>query len=484
MNSGYLSSAWAELIRGGDGYFIDYKLIDNPRIREITFKGNTLFADSSLIEILNGRPGMVYNSVTAASDCRRIEKHYIDSGYSLARVNCQFDTTECYINISIDEGHLNKVIVEGNKRTKNWAITRHLPFRKGDVFKQRLGEKAIEDIFSTDLFESAKLLAVPDSSGISLVVKVTEKPYTFIRAGGSFNLEYGSKAFIDLVEDNIFGAGQQFYISTTAGEKKRAVALNFQSDRIFKTLFSYLLTTNYNEFKRNYYVDHEYKGYFRQFSYGGELSLGRQIAKLGIISIFGSLYHYSWNEPMKLERQKFEKLSIGFRSIVDTRNQRDFPEVGKYHYLNLEFAGNVKDEKSGYTRFYTSIESYYNLLPGLNFRPGFAIGVSSDFMPYFDEFSFGGIHSFPGRYEDELLGDKLFMADINLRYEIIKDLYIQGRLVSGNVWNKLGSIRLKDLKQGVGVGISLRTPLGPIETMYGRSSDGIDAFYLQAGYDW
>jgi NTE family protein len=482
--TGYLKEAWAELISDSTGVRLDYHLVDNSRIRIVNIQGAAVFQNLELYKLIESKSGAVFNAVTAERDRQALENYYIKSDYTLARVSEEFDSLTGLLIFSIDEGRINRIKIEGNHKTKNWVISRHLHFKQGDIFRQERGAKAIDDLYSTGLFETAKMVAIPDSSGIRLVVKVREKPYDYIRGGGRFDLEYRAQAFFDIVADNVFGRGQEIYLSTYIGEKKRAVSLNFRSDRILKTLFTSAVTFDYSEFKRNHYINHKYAGYNRQTSYGAKLAPGRQFPQLGMISVVGQLEQVKWEQPGHIGNQKFTKFSIGFESIVDTRDAISFPQTGKYHYFNLQFASDIRNEKTAYTRFETSLEAYYKLSDRLNFHPRLTVGASSDFMPYFDEFSLGGEDSFLGLYQDEVLGDKLVLGSLELRQRIGSRLYLMARYNAGNIWDNLERVRLSRLVHGGGVGLGLKTPIGPVEAWYGRTSAGRDAVYFDMGYRW
>lgn len=484
FESGYVSDARAELIPVESGFYIEYHLVDNPRVKKIVFEGATLFSEAELAGFIETTEGAILNHKTVSADRKALEEFYIRSGYSLVRVYSTFDPEDGRIVFKVDEGRINNIVLVGNKRTKAWAVTRHVPFDRGDVFRQKKAERGVEDLYGTDLFETVRFLAAPDRIGVTLKVLVTEKPYTIIRSGARFDLEYGSKAFIDIGDDNLFGAGLELYLSTTLGEKKRSVSLDFEADRIWNSLYTYRLFFDYGEFKRNYYIDHEYQGYLREFHHGGVLSLGRQIPRLGTISIFGQIRRYSWDEYDKSDRQRFDKGSIGFRSIVDTRDALDFPRSGKYHLFELEFAGDLSSDRAAYTRFFTSIESYYRLSDRLNFHPMFSMGASSNFMPFFDQFTLGGQQNFMGLYEDEIVGEKLFLGDLGLRYRVFGSVYLKGRCNVGNIWSKIESIRLSEMRYSGGIGLAIRTFVGPVSSSYGWTDEGLDAFYLSIGHDW
>ncbi len=484
LSTGYLEDAKAVLIPSDSGYFIEYRLADNPRIKEIVFEGDKPYDDRELYSLLENKEGMVLNSKTALADRKELETKFIGDGYSLARVSTVFDHSFERLVFKIDEGRINRISVEGNHRTKDWAIRRHIPFDPGDIYMQKSAHGGVTDLYGTGLFETARFLAVPDTQGVTLLVRVTEKPHYILRSGARYDNEYGSKVFFDLVDDNLLGDGQELFTSTTAGEKQRSVSLNFKADRIFKTLFTYILTFDYSEFKRNHYLEHEYIGHFRQFSHGGELSIGRQIPRLGTVGFVGQFRRYRWDEPDKTSRQEFDKTSIGFRSKVDTRDSFDLPSTGKYHLFQMEFSGDLSDDKPAYSRLFTSLESYYPLTERLNLHPELSLGLSSNFLPYFDKFSLGGQTGFLGLYEDEILGDKLFSGSIDFRYRAFGPVYLLARYNAGNIWSKLENIRLSELRSGAGAGILIKSPIGPVSGWYGRTAKGLNAFYLSVGYDW
>ncbi|HBC47417.1 MAG TPA: hypothetical protein DCZ43_10255, partial [candidate division Zixibacteria bacterium] len=482
-SSGYLAQAWAEIVNDSAGARLDYYLIDYPRVKLITFHGSAIYSPLELGKLISSRAGAVLNTVLLEQDKHAIESYYLKSGYTLTRVTAGFDSLTGVLVFNVDEGRINQIKIEGNKKTRRWVISRHLPFKKGEVFKQDKGEKAVDEIFGTGLFETAKMVAVPDSTGITLVIKVSEKPYNYIRGGGRYDLEYNAQVFLDFVVGNVFGGGQEMYFSTNISEKKRSVALNFRTDRIFKTLFTNIASIDYSELKRNRYLAHKYDGYTKQISYGGKLAPGRQFPQLGMISIVGQLRQINWQEPGKIKR-KFTKLSIGFESIVDTRDAICFPQTGKYHYFNVQFAADIHNQKSGYSRFETSLEAYYKLTTRLNIHPRIALGTSSDFMPYFDEFSLGGLDNFLGLHQDEYLGDKMVLGSLELRQRIGNRYYVLTRYNAGNVWENLERVRLSRLVHGGGVGVGIKTPVGPLEAWYGRTNKGLDLFYLDLGYNW
>ena len=384
----------------------------------------------------------------------------------------------------IDEGRINNIRTEGNHRTKNWIIMRDVHLHPDEIFVADKAQRSLDDLYATGLFETVKLTAQPCSTGIDLTVKVEEKSFDYVRAGIRYDREYLSAGFVDLVGTNLFGTGNEIYLSGQFGEKRRSYQFNLKADRIFKTYLTYHFSVGHSIFKRNYYVDHEYIRYLLEKGTGLEFEIGQQFPRLGKLSAALSLERHFYEDPVTAERFDKRRTSLSIRSLVDTFNSLPIPERGKLHYFELEFAGDILGGEMVYTKFYTSIEAYYPLPEGFNFHPRAELGFFNRTPPYFKLFSLGGRKIFYGLYENELTGEKIFDGSTELRKKINDYLYISARYDFGKVWDKLQSIRFDRLEHAIGASLILKTIIGPVGIAYGRTSMGQGAFYFYAGYDY
>ncbi len=484
MAGGYLRDAYAEIALCGDSGRVVFRLEDYPRIKDINFVGVSLFGREVLLEAIESGPGQVANIKRLTEDLRRIEQLYAKAGYSLARAGLvDIDRSTGRVTIRVDEGRINDIRIEGNRRTRDWVVRRDLHFRVGRHFSEKKAERSLDDLYASGLFESVKLLAEPDSVGIKLVVKVEEKSFDYIRAGLRYDNEYHAQGFADLVFSNLMGAGNEFNVSNQFGEKKQAVWLNLKADRVFKTYITYRTSIYHSHFKRNSYVDHKLIGEFEETSTGAEIELGQQFPRLGKMSAVLSYSGNRFDSP--LEERRFARIaSVSFRSLVDTFDDVPFTKKGKYHYFDLEFAGDLLGGTMVFTRFYTVLEAYYPLGRKTNFHPRIALGLSNRLPPYFKLFDLGGRDTFYGLFDHEIMGENLLNGNLEIRQELLDNVYLSARYDIGNVWARNDSMKPRNFRHGGGLSLAVKTPIGPLGIAYGCSDKGNDAVYFYVGHDY
>jgi len=484
MAGGYLRDAYAEIALCGDTGRVVFHLEDYPRIADIDFVGASLFEREVLLDTIESEVGQVANIKQLTEDLRRIEHLYAQAGYSLARAGLiDIDPRTGRVVICIDEGRINGIRIEGNRRTRNWVVMRDLHFRVGHHFSEKKAERSLDDLYASGLFESVKLLAEPDSVGIKLVVKVEEKSFDYIRAGLRYDNEYHAQGFADLVFSNLAGAGNEFNISNQFGEKKRAIWLNLKADRIFKTYITYRTSVFHSIFDRNSYAGHRHIGEFKETSTGAEIELGQQFPRLGKMSAVLAYSGNRFDSPQ--QERRFERIaSVSLRSLVDTFDDVPFTKKGKYHYFDLEFAGDLLGGTMVYTRFYTMLEAYYPLGRTTNFHPRIALGLSNRQPPYFKYFDLGGRDTFYGLFDHEIMGENLLNGNLEIRQELFDDVFLSARYDIGNIWARNDSIKPRNFRYGGGLSLAVKTPIGPLGIAYGRSDKGNDALYFYVGHDY
>jgi len=480
-----LGDAFAAIHNNGDTACLIYYISDNPRISRIQFDGLTIFTPDTLLGEMRSQAGQVANFNDLTNDLKNIEQMYKDKGFTLARARLvNIDSLTGLVNISIDEGRINQITVDGNIQTKRWVILRDFHMKPGELFSEHKAQRSLDDLYGTGYFETVKLSALPCSSGVDLNIKVMEKSFDFIRGSIRYDNEYKAAGSIDLVGSNILGLGNEFYITAQPGEKKRGLTLTLKADRIFRTYLTYKITGSYSEFKRNYYIDHEFNRNLSEIASNFEFELGQQIPRFGKFSTVLNVARYRYISPESPKRETTRRISLSLRSLVDTFDSMPLPERGKYHYFDLEFAGDVFGGDLNYTKFYTSLEAYYPLLNGLNFHPRASVGMYNKGVPHCLLFDLGGRDSFYGLFDHELMGEKVLNGSLELRQKLTGYLYVAARYDIGDFWSRIDSIKLKNLRQGYGGSVILKTFFGPVGLAYGRTTKGQEAFYLYAGYDY
>jgi outer membrane protein insertion porin family len=208
----------------------------------------------------------------------------------------------------------------------------------------------------------------------------------------------------------------------------------------------------------------------------------------------------------RLHRQIFGERSLSVPLTVgwsrDGRNSAIAPTDGRYQRLNMEWgiAGDTRYLRSDYQfqQFYP-ITNRYSI--GFNSEFGYGRGLAGKPYPVFKNFYGGGLGTVRG-FEQNSLGpvdiEGAYIGGnrrINLNTELYvpfpgagndRSLRLFGYADAGNVWGETETIRIKDFRTSVGVGISWISPVGPLKLSYGKplryfDQDKIQKLQFQIG---
>ncbi|MCK4224572.1 MAG: BamA/TamA family outer membrane protein [candidate division Zixibacteria bacterium] len=481
---GFFADVYASLQNiGPEEHSLRFYVTENPPLKKIVFENNTIYPDSILNERINFHSTEILNYRILQQILDSTASVYHQDGYSLAHIEeVDYDSASGSLNMKINEGMISRIELSGNRRTRNWMVLRNFPQKAGESFNSRKVTSGISNIHNTGLFEKVNFSTHPTEEGMVLKLKVKEKKFNIVRIGAHYSDEYQTEGFLQFIDANVFGIGNRISTHLQYGERKQILRLNFKADRIFKTYLTYKLNIFYQRNRRKLFEDHHKIGDFSQQRVGANFSLGQHISRLGIISVETKA------EKVKIDDGIFEDTynirSLIIRSLVDTFDKYPFPHEGKYHHLYVELAGDILGGDLVYRKAFTSLESYFPLHRRVNFHPRVAIGISDGTVPISEKFTLGGCDDFFGLFSEELKGDKMFVGSLGLRFKFFHRLYWTLRYDMGEVWSKLESIKLKNLKHGFGSSLALDTPLGPLEFAYGVATDEWDKFYFEFGFDF
>jgi NTE family protein len=483
-SSGYFADVYASITNiAPEEYSLCFHLVENPPLNGISFSNNTIYPDSVLHRRAGPSPSHVLNFGLLQAILDSTIAVYHQDGYSLAHIEeVHYDSTSGRLSVKINEGTISRIELSGNRRTRDWMVLRNFPQKTGGPFNSRAVSRGISNIHNTGLFEKVNFSTSPADDGIVLKLKVKEKKFNIVRVGAHYNDEYRTEGFLQLIDANVLGVGNRVSAHLQYGDRKQIYRLSFKADRIFKTYLTYKLNMFYRRHQRRLYEEHEKIGDFTQQRYGANFSLGQHISRLGIISLETKAENVKIGHGPPEERYAVRSLII--RSLVDTFDKYPFPQEGKYHHLYAELAGDILGGEVVYRKAFTSLESHFPLHRRVNFHPKIAIGISDGTVPVSEKFTLGGCDNFFGLFSEELKGDKMFVGNLGLRFRFFRRLYWTLRYDVGEVWSRLESIKMRNLKHAFGSSLAFDTPLGPLEFAYGVATNQWDKFYFKFGFDF
>jgi NTE family protein len=483
--SGFFSSVWGELDSNqNSSSTLFFHLSENPQVLKVSFSGNTVFPDSFLRKTINQKTPEILNSQNLETGLNRLIYLYQKQGYSLAKVSSIiFDSLTQELKIGLDEGIISEIKVSGNKRTKNWVILRNFPLKPKKPYNSFLVNQGISNIYSSGLFEIVNY-NITSASPLVLEIKVKEKKFTSFRLGAHYADEYYGESFLELLDENLAGIGNEIFAHLQYGKRREVYSLNFKADRIFKSYLTYKLSFYYKREERGIFEEKKKVGFFEEKRKGGIFSFGQHIKRLGIFSLEGRGEQIIIDNKLTSLKDKKNLHTLTLRSLVDTFDKYPFPDRGKFHHFYFEMAQSFLGGNFIYKKSFTSLESYFPLGKKFNFHPKVSMGISRGILPLSEKFSLGGSSNFFGYDFEELRGDKLLLFNLHLRYKLTKRVYLNFRYDVGNIWSKIDAIKISQVRHGAGWGISFDTPLGPIDFSYGMGERKRYKFYLKAGFDF
>jgi NTE family protein len=449
------------------------------------FKGNYTFDDTALARRIDSGdpPPRVLTAEGLRTGIAGILQMYRANGFDLAAVKTTtVDPDLKVVSVEIDEAVIRDIEVKGNHQTRDWFIRSFFPLKIGQPYSSRRAAQGMTNIFGTDLFDRVTIDLEPTAGGALVKIGVVEKGTGQLRMGWHWDDEYQSEEFAEFLNDNVLGVGLEYLLHAGYSDDRQSYYISAKSNRIGRTYFTSLIRLYHDRLDRQLYsADGSEDSVREENKTGFDGRLGHQMSRLG-----------SFSAGIKVERIQYKhrpgrtEENLGLRvfrieSVVETLDRVCFPESGKKHLFELQFAGKFAGGDVEFTRVYSSIEAYFPLTRLLNFHPRLSAGLSRPRLPFSERFYLGGMTSFAGYRTDQLSGDEMLLLNAELRLRLPWRFYLTVRYDAGDVYGRSDEIRLSKLRQGLGAVLSLNSPIGPFEFGYGANDDDLDQIYFRAG---
>ncbi len=459
------------------GVKLIFNVVEHPRINGIEINGTEVISADVLQVIMNVKPGHLLNTNILDQDLRTIEEYYRDQGLVLAYVSDVSISPVNTLQITINEGFLNEILIKGNEKTRDYVIRRELDITPGEVFDLNKVQKNLRDIYNLGLFDSinqkielADADAETKSNKVNLIIEVDEKKTGQLQLGGAYSSADGWFGYIDASEQNLFGRGQKLGFKWEFGQMTN-YELNFYDPWAFGQEFSFGVSL-YNTTSRN--LKDSEKGKYTRNSKGGSIQIGKPLAE----DITGSLkfkYENTLNtfeeEPYGEERGNTGSLTLS--AVKDTTDDPYNPGTGGRDMASVEYAGHLLGGDYDFTKLNLEMRRYY---PGFKEDHTWAFrlkgGLSLGDLPSHEKFRIGGSETIRGYDQGEFNGDKTALFNVEYRFPVVKNL--QGAVFTdvGNSWNNDQVLNLEEFNMSIGAGVRMNTPLGQIRLDYAFGSNG------------
>lgn len=511
FNDGYYENLSANLLIDSIKTKIKINGERIPLLNEIIINGISLIDDKIIFELEKKLINLPINNIRIYSFIKSILNIYRKKGFSLAEldsININRITGSLYLNFR--EGLINNLIIKGNSTSSTTLITREFPLKEKELFSIEKVKNGLANLRNTNLFENIELRIERDKSINTIILFVTEKISNVARFGFKLDNESKILANLDIRDENLFGTGTELGLLIFLSGKGSHFILEQKANRIFNTYLTYNLSAYYKikdlliyadeKSANEQYFSRKTIGEYSQAFYGFSIAVGSQFEKFGNVIIKGK---YEINEVKNIRDAivnpyKNSIVSIRASSTIDTQDKYPYPNngikfIGFYETAQKFLGGGLSFSNIGF-----EYKGYLNFLKNNVIATSVSMGFADKTLPLSQQYSIGGQYSFFGMREDEYRGRQIFLSSFEYRLMLpVKfyfDSYFSVRYDLGSVWAEQEEIRFKDLKHGIGITLSLNTPIGPADFSLGNNfifkkdlpgnpiSWGPVYFYFSIGY--
>jgi outer membrane protein insertion porin family len=471
-------------------------------VRNVRWRGNTIYPDSVLARRLDFESGDLFNAVKFEQNLRGnrdqndVASLYLDNGYLRfmaqdERNRVAQDSVDLVIAISeSNKFRIGHVSLKGNTKTHDKVIRRSLYTWPGDFFSRAAIIRSIRELATLNYFNPESIRPEPmfvNDSTVDVQYSVEERSSDTFNASVGYSGTYGATGAIGLTFNNFNimkpftgGAGQIFNIEWQFGEAAsyNIFSISFTEPWFLDTPTSIGFSL-YDE-RQQYAYDLRRTGlslnYGRRFSWPDDFARGDWYLRYQRLDVKDGGSYYATGV--------YSQVSI---TQVLSRNSLDspiFPTQGSRFALTTEISGGFLPGSVDYHKHTLSLNWFTPLLrqaeelnrltlyTGAEY--GFLKGFEKDsYIPPIEYYYMGGsglqVQTIPLRgYEDRGIGP-MVNGDVSngtiyaryvteLRFALTLNpmpLYLLAFAEAGNVWKNDRTFDPFDLRRSAGIGARL-----------------------------
>ena len=504
-NTGYFSEVNPVFTTVPEGVKLDFAVTVNPITTGVAFEGNTVYTSEVLTKFMDLQPGQVLNSVYVGQKVQGINAAYARDGYMLAHVDGIRVDDQGVLHVHIVEGIVEDIIPAGNKKTRDKVITREFVQKKGKPFNKFLVRRSVERVYNLGFFDDVNVRMLPgdqDPNNVIIEIDVLEHKTGTITLGAGYSKSDGLMGIIEFGEDNFRGTGDKFKVHWEIGGKKKYK--NYQISYLKPWIDSKGTSLGFSFFNReDEYTDYNEDGNevaeYNKKSRGFNISFGRQTGEYtrDYLTLESRKDSYKWDDDDssgfrydknagkgknwnngsynfandKYVDKNFGRInSITWQKVYDSRDNIYEPTRGRRISYTAQWAGHGLGGDFDFYKFTAEARMYKKLgaknVLAFRARGGFIQGDA----PYSQLFTLGGADSLRGYEDDQFRGKYMYNATLEFRFPIVKK--VSGVLFTdiGDAWdapNVSWYNSKKTFNYGVGAGVRITTPIGPVKLDYG-----------------
>ena len=475
-------------------------------VGDVEIAGNSRFSRTDLRQLIQIRPGEVFDTAAVDKTQADLQNLYADDGYIYASITparrARPDTTVVDVTWQIQEGdpaHIRHVVIKGNTVTHESVIRRQLFVTPGERFRRTDVRNSLLSLEGLGFFEPGIIpitRVVDEETGdIDLTLEVEERRTGSFTVGAAVGGGTGLSGFLAYEQPNLFGKARSGRIRWEFGSQNNDLELGY-TEPVFLDSKTSASVTFFNLDRR--YTNNS----FSQDAIGGSVKFATPLPWDDATRI---IYGYRWQhidlesddeDDTRFEDYPRTESGVSLGLVRDTRLPRRHPLQGAMHSLTMDVAGGPLGGNVGFQKYQfetswfapTFIEDRTTL--NLSFKAG---GINaSRFVPLTEQYILGGVQ-FPSEglrgYEESCVGTEnsgirpgggcgedrgngFVLMTAEHFFKISDTIYASLFYDAGDVFAEFRDVTFSDLKRGAGVGVTIELPgIGPLGLDYGYGFD-------------
>lgn len=475
---GYFQDAQASFEPALGGVQVVFHVVENPVVQEISFSGLTKVPFGEYQKKMKTQIGYILNVHDLWEDLDGLWEWIVaEYGYFTRVANLSADT-DGRIQVELVQTTLKDIVIEGNKKTKDFVIERELTFQPGDPVNIKEVDQSLRKVLMLGFFDeiSRDFSKEDDPDQTVLTINLAERKTGSATFGVAFSTNEGVVGFVEAADDNFLGRGQRVNATVRLGKKIHSYELGFYEPYIDKTGTS----LGVNLYRRGSTVKKD-ETESKLTTNGGDLTLGRPFSEFTrgrlTLKMENNMYEHVAG-PVNPDFEDYKNRTVGFGVNTNTMDHPFNPTKGLKNDVYLELGTKLLGGASQYAKLRLEHSRYFEVKDGGYVFALRGLGgrlLAGDDLRDNDRFKIGGADTLRGySYGDEdfsLAGDHMLVMNAEFRFPIVEK--VTGVLFTdwGTTWDRGESLQLQDLNNSFGLGVRLDTPLGLLRLDYGFGKD-------------
>ena len=219
---GYFYRVSTRYVENVSGVSVLYDVMPNVIVKQILFKGDTIYKPEQLVPLLDTPIGQILNNRALQQGIQAVLKKYADDGFVLAKASDIDVAMDGTVTITLTEGIIESIIVSGNDKTSEYVITRELRIQAGKPFNKNDYVRSYQRLNNLGFFSDVSFTFPPGRlpNQIDVDIKVKEGRTGQFNVGGGYATGSNNGGFFGTLgvgDTNLFGTGDAINLQYSLG---------------------------------------------------------------------------------------------------------------------------------------------------------------------------------------------------------------------------------------------------------------------------